>query len=66
MPTADECLAAAELEEEHEHVEGDQDYGDDGERPALCVVVANREHQASQLSARRGYANVPTGTRAIP
>ena len=46
----DKLVAAAELDQEEQHVEGDQDVGDDGQRPSLGIVVADGEHQASCLA----------------
>ena len=40
----DELVAAGKLEQEHQHVEADQDEGDDRGGAPLRVVVADREH----------------------
>jgi hypothetical protein len=42
-------VAAGELDQEEQHVEADQDEGDDGSRPPLTVVITDGEHLASCL-----------------
>lgn len=48
-PLLDELVAAGELDQEEQHVEADQDEGDDGSRPPLTVVITDWEHLASCL-----------------
>ena len=44
-PLPDERIAAAELDDEEQHVKGDQGVGDDRETPFAAVVVANGQHR---------------------
>ena len=61
-PLVDEVIAAAELDEEEQHVEADQNEGDDRGRPPLRIVVADREHAgvASLRGPRGAIITKPT------
>src|SRR3990170_2081194 len=45
-PRFDELVARAELDQEHEHVEGDESESDERNDAAQAIVVADGEHAA--------------------